>query len=119
MNENLKRQYLGYSGTPKLWEGKVSGLEQFDFNRDEGNSFSGSIEKKLRLGHLVEHFVESEFICDSSIHIIGKNIQIYSDKRTIGEYDFLIEQDGKQYHIEVVYKFYVFDERAGNSGIEG
>jgi hypothetical protein len=113
MNENLKHQYLGYSATPKLWEGKLSGLEQFDFNRDSGNSFSGSIEKKLRLGHLVEHFVESELISDSSIHILGKNIQIYSDKQTI-----LIEQDGKQYQIEVVYKFYVYDESVGSSDIK-
>ncbi|MFT6246435.1 MAG: hypothetical protein ACJA0U_003316 [Salibacteraceae bacterium] len=118
MNENLKHQYLGYFATPKLWEGKLSGMEQFDFNRDSCNSFSGSIEKKLRLGHLVEHFVESELISDSSIHILGKNIQIYSDKQTIGEYDFLIEQDGKQYHIEVVYKFYVYDESAGSSDID-
>lgn len=118
MNENLKRQYLGYSSTPKLWEGKLSGLEQFDFYRDSGNSFSGSIEKKLRLGHLVEHFVESELIADSSIEIIEKNLQIYSDKRTIGEYDFLIEKEGTQYHIEVVYKFYVYDENAGSSDID-
>lgn len=118
MNENLKRQYLGYSATPKLWKGKLAGLEQFDFNRDGSNLFSGSIQKKLRLGHLVEHFVDSELISDFGIHILGNNIQIYSDKRTIGEYDFLIERDGKQYHIEVVYKFYVFDESTGSSGIE-
>ncbi|NRA12732.1 MAG: DUF1853 family protein [Crocinitomicaceae bacterium] len=118
MNENLKRQYSGYSSTSKLWKGTLSGLKQFDFDRDNGNSFAGSIEKKLRLGHVVEHFVESELLSDSSIEILGKNIQIYSDKRTIGEYDFIIEKAGVQYHIEVVYKFYVFDETVGNSDLE-
>ena len=72
----------------------------------------------MRLGHLVERFVEVEFTANPSIEVRGVNIQIYRDKITIGELDFLVTSNTEWYHLEVVYKFYLYDDSVGESKLD-
>jgi len=51
-------------------------------------------------------------------NILVENIQIQKDKQTLGELDALIELGKKQIHLEIVYKFYLYDETLGGSEIE-
>lgn len=65
----------------------------------------------IRLGHLAEKIV-SELIKSSTNYIVlYENIQIIEAKKTIGEIDFIIEEIKTKalIHIELAYKFYLFD----------
>ena len=116
-NDSIQRQFLGFKETNFLWKDSLDGLDQFILNTDDAD-FKGSIEKRVRLGHLVEYFVQSEFESEKKIQVLGKNLQVLSGKQTLGEFDFFIEKESVQYHIEVVYKFYLYDESVGVTEIE-
>ncbi len=116
-NLKTKLQYYGYANTPELWYGNLIGLTQFEFIRNY--TFSTiKTEKKLRLGHLVERFVLNDLENDSTIEILSENIQIRKNKITIGELDCLLIQNNTPIHLEIVYKFYLYDESVGNSELE-
>lgn len=117
VDNSLRRQYQGFKNTHLLWNDELLGLKQFRIHSNS-NDFNVTIEKRLRLGHLIEYFVEFEFEHQKEIQIIGKNLQVYVHKRTIGEFDFIIEMDDIIYHIEVVYKFYLYDKTVGTTEIE-
>ena len=109
-NKNLKR-YIGYSKTPLLWNaGQINQLKQFDIELNEVNKPSIDINDSIRLGKLVEHFVFIQLQQNKSISIIVKNLQIIQDKITIGEIDCLIQYLNKYIHLEIVYKFYLYDQ---------
>ncbi len=117
INLNTKLQYNGYANTPRLWFGNLIGLIQIDFNSNYVFT-KLELEKKLRLGHLVERFVSHELKSDNDIKILGENIQIKKNKITIGELDCLLLKNNKPIHLEIVYKFYLYDENIGNSELE-
>jgi len=76
------------------------------------------IKQKLRLGHLVERFVSHELKSNSDIKILAENVQVKQDKVTIGELDCLLTHNHNPIHLEIIYKFYVYDESVGNSELE-
>jgi hypothetical protein len=41
------------------------------------------------------------------MELLGRNIQIQDDKRTLGELDFIIAREGKVVHVEVAFKYYL------------
>ena len=118
-SKDLQLQYEGFLQTPFLWNGKgVFDLQQFNNSTSKTHSFSTLIEQKLRLGKLVERFVSHELQQDTSIEIIVENIQIQQEKITLGELDCLILKDKKPIHLEIIYKFYLYDSSVGESEIE-
>jgi len=110
MDLMTKLRYQGYLATPPLWYGKmVSKFKQIEF---ETNSvtFNDSLEfKSKRLGKLVEEFVFYQLKRQPSITWICDNIQIQNGKRTIGEIDALYYYEENPIHLEIVYKFYLYD----------
>ena len=52
------------------------------------------------------------------IEILGNNIQIISRKQTLGEIYCVLLKENKPFHIEIAYKFYVYDPTVGNSFLE-
>jgi hypothetical protein len=49
-----------------------------------------------------------------------ENIQVIEDKKTIGEIDFLLKKNTKQViHMELAYKFYLFDPSISSEPITG
>ncbi len=68
------------------------------------------------LGKRIERFFEYFIDSTQQFQIIGKNLQIFRNKITIGEIDFLIKDIYTEQitHIEFVYKFYIYDPSIDN-----
>lgn len=111
---NIQLQYEGFLNTPLLWKlNPFEELNQFEISPTDVTSFDELIRGKIRLGKLVERFVSFELSLHKSISIINENLQIIEDKLTIGEIDCLLKYFNQIIHLEISYKFYLYDEDAG------
>lgn len=117
---DISLQYLGFKQTNFLWtQTPLLGLKQFytpTTNQETENICI--IEKKYRLGHLVEQFVFHELEQQQDITILAKNVQIRNEQQTIGEIDCILEKATKSIHLEIVYKFYLYDSSVGQTELE-
>lgn len=116
MNSHQQR-FRGFLETKMLWNGHRFGLNQYSL-KGANNIELTKQKKKLRLGHLVEQFIFDLLEQDKNIQIIGTNIQVIQDKKTIGELDCLISDEGKLIHLELVYKFYLYDTNIPGNEID-
>lgn len=73
----------------------------------------------LRLGHLVEKIVAELIKSSTNYKVLYENSQLIEENKTIGEIDFIIEnQVTKQLiHLELAYKFYLFDPNISSEPI--
>lgn len=90
----------------------VTGLQSF--NLSELNHVADTdfeLPKKLRLGHLAEKIVSELLKSSSNYDVLFENVQVMENKRTIGELDFIIQnnQTKQLTHLELAYKFYLYD----------
>jgi hypothetical protein len=117
--KSVYKQYLGYRDTPQLWEGmSEQGLEQFKMPLTQDCSFGDIIDENLRLGKRVERFVSFELNQLPDVEIIVENIQIQQEKRTLGELDCILKHGNTYIHLEIVYKFYLYDPEVGTTEYE-
>ncbi|WP_262494760.1 MULTISPECIES: DUF1853 family protein [Leeuwenhoekiella] len=80
------------------------------------NAFT--ISNTLRFGHRMEYFMEAALRAND-FRILAKNLQIIAKKKTLGELDFILETpDNFHIHVEMVYKFYLYDPDRKGSWIE-
>lgn len=114
---NTQLRYSGYKNTEQLWHNKLLDVTQCDIINQKDIEIIKPT-KFLRLGQLVEYFLFSEMKTNSDIEIIGQNIQVIENKITIGELDCLILDNHKPVHIEIVYKFYLYDESLTGNEID-
>lgn len=115
----IQLQYLGFLNTPLLWKSiPVLGMHQLGLNSKKASNFEGNITNNLRLGKRVERFVSHQLEEYNAISINAENIQIQQNKLTLGELDCLLMVNNIPTHLEVVYKFYLYDESVGTSEIE-
>ncbi|MCF2874239.1 MULTISPECIES: DUF1853 family protein [unclassified Tenacibaculum] len=118
-SKDLLLQYKGFLETPFLWYGKgVFDFIQFENLNTKTTSFNSQITQKLRLGKLVERFVSFYLQQNHNIKILTENLQIQDQKRTTGELDCILLKKGKPIHLEIIYKFYLYDSNVGNTEIE-
>lgn len=114
----LTKRYEGYLSTACLWQNdEVFNLKQFSIT-STSTKIDIQIDNNLRLGKYIERFVSFELEQQEDISILAENIQIQKDKRTLGELDCLLLRDGNPIHLEIIYKFYLYDESVGNTEIE-
>lgn len=117
--KNIQLQYEGYLNTPVLWKNaNVLNITQIQVNKVKTTSFLGKIPKKIRLGKRVEYFVSNELSNDNTIKILAENVQINKNKVTVGEIDRLITINNQPVHLEIIYKFYLYDKRNGPDEID-
>jgi uncharacterized protein len=110
-SHNFKELFQGFQNTPLLWHGnEILGLEQYSPKFTTEQYALKSKQKKLRLGKWVEQFISYQLKNDQSIKVIEENIQIKDENITIGELDVLLLQNNTPMHLEIVYKFYLFDD---------
>ena len=99
---------------PISTESLIKGIPNFDFKQDETVSFTDSelgIPDRLMLGKRAERYFSEWIKRSESYELIAENIQIIDNKQTLGEFDFIVKRisDGQLIHIELIYKFYLFD----------
>ena len=118
-SKNIQLQFEGFCKTPTLWKNDaVFDLQQFQIKNNTTTTFENEIPKYLRLGKRVERFVAHQLKQNASISILAENVQIQQEKITVGEIDFIIKESKTPIHLEVVYKFYLYDETSAETEIE-
>lgn len=116
--KEVQKRYEGFLQTPSLWkENDIYNLQQFKINK-KSSQINIDINEKLLLGKYVERFVSYQLAQENDISILCENIQIQQEKRTLGELDCILKKDNTVIHLEIVYKFYLFDETVGHTEIE-
>lgn len=115
---NLQRNFEGYLNTPLLWcEDDLYGLEPYILRNSSPEPFEEHLGHHLRLGKMVERFVFHQLADDLSCTMLAENIQIQDGKRTIGELDALLITETGPVHLEIIYKFYLYDPDEGDTEI--
>ncbi|WP_296317127.1 DUF1853 family protein [Winogradskyella sp. UBA3174] len=110
MDLNTILRYKGCFETPSLWKrDTVYELNQLDLDFEPNFDITKLTLKNHRLGKQVEAFINHQLKQQDSIHWICDNLQIQNDKITIGELDALFYKDNTPIHLEIVYKFYLYD----------
>ena len=113
MNKTIQR-FKGYLNTPLLWElNSIQNLEQFELQTTHVGSNEIIVPDKIRLGKLVERFVYYQLENNQSIEVLAKSLQVIQDKLTIGELDCVLKDLESYIHLEIVYKFYLYDASLG------
>ena len=100
---------------------ELTGLEVFQLSSLQLTSIPGiKLPKDRRLGHLVEKVVSGGIKASPHFEMIAENIQLIEEKQTIGELDFLIRDKvtGEVIHLELAYKFYLYDPTISELEIE-
>ena len=117
--KDIQLQYEGFLNTPQLWENnEVFELQQFELPKLKTPIFEGVLPKNQRLGKRVESFLSHLLKQDVTVKILVENKQIQNKKITVGELDFLIETYKNPIHLEVIYKFYLYDASVGETELE-
>lgn len=116
--KQLQKRFEGFLQTPCLWQhDAVASLQQFTIETKQ-TSFTEKIDEHLRLGKYIERFVSFQIRQEKDYTIVRENIQIQRDKLTLGELDCLLLKDKNPIHLEIVYKFYLFDASVGKDEID-
>mgnify|MGYP003629474303 FL=1 len=117
--KDIQLQYEGFLNTPFLWNSDaIFSLKQFENPKINASTFNNGIVKNLRLGKRVERFVIYELNQQPTIKILAKNIQIQNGKTTVGEIDCILTKNEQPIHLEIIYKFYLYDKTFGTTEIE-
>jgi hypothetical protein len=109
MDKDILR-YQGYRTTPPLWEDdSVMIFPQIKLPDHQSGIVDSSAWKQQRLGKLVEEFVFHDLKHSGSVSWVTESLQIQNDKLTLGELDALYFDQGTPVHLEIAYKFYLYD----------
>ncbi len=117
MKNRLEKQLNGFLNTPSLWENEFAGIQQFSLPLqiavDSLNPLENlpSLQHNFVLGKRMESFFELLLQYSENYEILAVNTQLFREKITIGELDFLLKnlKNNSVLHIEMVYKFYCYD----------
>ncbi|MFT5713690.1 MAG: hypothetical protein ACI9WT_000228 [Flavobacterium sp.] len=93
-------------------DSSVTGLETFHLSSlTLLKDLEFQLPTNLRLGHLAEKIVSGLIKSSVNYEVLYEHFQIIEDQKTIGEIDFIIENriEKKLIHLELAYKFYLFD----------
>jgi hypothetical protein len=119
ITDNLQAQFSGFYNTPHLFLAPVLGMQPLLPIKQNTPVFSGSNLEKIRLGQRVERFVSTELLLDKNIKILTENPQIQTEANTtIGELDCLFTTEEQPVHLEIQFKFYLYDESLGDTEID-
>ena len=117
MYNRIANQFEGFLNTlPIFKNSNFIGFALFKGLKKNPGISSNSIvskefPKNLVLGKRVEHFFSAAIEASPEYQLIANNIQISDENRTLGEFDFILRElkTSKILHVEVMYKFYVYD----------
>lgn len=115
---DIVEQFRGFCTTPSLqYPQLIPSINAFEFPEVPISEELISDLKKIEhprnrlLGKRMESFFEIALKHSGRYEKIASNIQIFKDKITLGEIDFLLKdlQKNEILHVELVYKLYLYD----------
>ena len=118
MQNPIFNQLYGFLQTPQLWKSNsLFEMEQFEIpninlpNSDEFYNTLPNLSTQYVLGKRMEIFFKEILKISKNHEVLINNLQIFRDKITLGEIDFIVQNliNAEQLHVELVYKFYVYD----------
>jgi hypothetical protein len=117
MQNRVARQFEGFLNTPALWKNYFQEIQQFELpeiNDPLQKTIAEdlpSLSTNFVMGKRVERFFEWLIRQNQGYKLLAENMQISRNKITLGELDFLLKDliNQQVYHVEMVYKFYVYD----------
>lgn len=116
----IQVQFSGFFNTPYLFKTSIKDLQVFTKQLDTTFVFNSDVRTNIRLGLLVEQFVFEELNRFESTAVLAKNIQIQENANlTVGELDCLYTYKTQVYHLEIQFKFYLYDATLGASELDG
>lgn len=118
MEEVTDKRVAGFINTPLLWNKSLLGIFNIDLIGNEPKKIQNFISDKLRLGNYLELICFHLFENIEGIDVLGKNIQIVSNKITLGEVDVLLLYNNIPIHLEIAYKFYLYFPCSNTNSIE-
>lgn len=116
-DQRLKLQYLSFLDAENIFN-EYNPLQTSFFNINSRSSEIPlrnldklKIDEKYILGKRIEHFFSHYLTYSEKYNILAENLQIRDGKNTIGELDYIVNDKDKNQiiHIELVYKFYLYD----------
>lgn len=117
--ENFQSQFSGFFNTPHLFKSSILNINIFDFQLVNSFTFNKNINSNTRLGLRVEQFVFEELKQFQSFSILAENIQIQENiNHTIGELDCIYKNNQQAVHLEIQYKFYLYDGSISDNEID-
>ncbi|MGO4818817.1 DUF1853 family protein [Flavobacterium sp. W22_SRS_FP1] len=90
----------------------ITGFQSFDLSKlNLQSDLDFILPTNIRLGHLEEKIVSELIKSSTNYNVLFEHFQIIEDRKTLGEIDFIIKNriDKKLIHLELAYKFYLFD----------
>ncbi|AZQ44265.1 DUF1853 family protein [Nonlabens ponticola] len=113
-------RFKAFAQTASLWTGKLAGVQQFQLSQLNFKHLQES-EESLELpripmgtvlGKRAEYFFKFCIEQSANYELLAANTQIFKNKTTIGELDYIIREEATQQvlHVELVYKFYIVED---------
>ena len=114
----IQKRYEGFLKTPFLWKSDaISNLYQLEII-SKSNKIDITVDEEQRLGKYVERLASFELEQQEGVSILVENVQIQQNKVTLGELDCLLFKNNNPIHLEVIYKFYLYDASIGTNEID-
>jgi hypothetical protein len=125
IHETAFRQYIGFLEAHSILKNeKMLGIPNFKLEPSDPNEVKAyipdekfQIPKKMLLGKGAEYLFELSLSFQDKYSILAKNIQIIDKGITLGELDFILEdeKDKVYIHLELTFKFYLFNPDQGGN----
>lgn len=123
MNFTPEEQFQGFLATSEIFP------QNFPGNYPQYRTLSSAPQEKLPeisaptesvLGKRMEHYFACYVSHFTSEKVLAQNRQIFQQKETLGELDFLLKDTatGEISHVELIFKFYLFDPDTGTSELD-
>lgn len=114
---NIQQQFKGFVSSLPLWAVDLSS-DLIQLNIPSDIEYVDIESPENRLGKRVEQFYSAILSSNSDVELLQQNIQLKEGLRTVGELDFILRYKSQPIHLELVYKFYLFDPKEGETEID-
>lgn len=112
-------RFQAFYQTASMWSGTLCGIQSFHLSQLHfpfNNTTVDTLELPMIpagtvLGKRAEYFFKFCIEQSTNYDLLVHNLQIFKGNTTLGELDYIIQErkTGKLLHIELVYKFYLYD----------
>lgn len=110
---SIQDQFTGFLASNQLHVGSEIGIKDMDWKPTSGFQVPAYVHEEMKspmlVGRKAERFLSAYFEQSGTVNLLAENLQVVENKVTLGELDAIISCEGLVFHLELVYKFYLFD----------